>query len=208
MTIHPNLELLAAYGQGRLPAEQAAEIEQHLRSGCSQCTTEFDRLQRLATLLTDDASIPAMRPGMLQQAKELFRGQGPARRPGTLRRLIGSLVTPPAVNLAGVRQSQPNQQVLFTAEDYDVDVQLLPEPQQPTWQVVGQVLSRQGLLDERSLLSAALLPDNDRAPLHQHATGEFGEFDFTGVPAGTYTIRLRLAGVEILLPGLIIGEAG
>ena len=206
MIIHPLLALLAAYQQGRLPAQQAAEIEMHLALGCTQCQKELERLQRLASLLTDDARTPAPRPEVIRRAKNLFRSYGPAARPGALRRLIGVLVTSLTPGLADARQAEVAHQVLFTAGEYDIDLHLNPESLASHWMVAGQVLSRGDALDGSSLLSAALLPQEGDVPLVHHSTGEFGEFDFIGVAPGTYTIRLRLVDAEILLPGVLVGE--
>ncbi len=187
---------LADLIEGRLPSAEAAGAREHL-AGCTRCARQAEQLERLTTLMRSDRAEDAPRD-VLFSAVQMFRARPrPAEEPGLLRRVLAVLrfdssgLTP----ALGVRSGQfaPARQLLFSAGDVDVDVRLAPGGQ--GWTVTGQVLGPcQGGRVE--------LGRTGEEPAARAELNDLCEFTLPPVPAGSYTLRLRLGDVEVELPEL------
>lgn len=132
------------------------------------------------------------------RAVRLFR-QRVARQPGLARRVLASLSfdSRQAPLAPGLRAGPlAARQLLFSADDYAVDLRLTPAG--ATWTLAGQVLgpSAAGSVELHGPISA-------RADLNQ-----LSEFLVPALPPGSYTLTLRLDDTEIAIDGLTVESDG
>ncbi|HVF57884.1 MAG TPA: hypothetical protein VM934_17160 [Pyrinomonadaceae bacterium] len=196
---HISFARLADLVEGRLTSGDAAEAQAHI-SGCRRCSQQATELGRVTQLMRTDTSKDAPRDVLLN-AVEMFRARPVAEeKPGFLRRLVATLsfdsssLTP----AFGVRSGQaaPARQLLFSTGKMDVDLRLAPGGE--GWTVSGQVLGpcpaggRVEIEGSREAVGAA-----ESAELNNLC-----EFILPPVPAGSYTLRLRLDDLEVEIPEL------
>jgi len=99
----------------------------------------------------------------------------------------------------GMRSSAAStHQLLYTADGRDLDLRIVAEG--ATYAVGGQVLGAD-VAGEVELAVAA-----GSEPPRVAALDDLGGFRIAGVAGGRYALTLRLAGDEIVLPPLEIGE--
>lgn len=137
---------------------------------------------------------------LIQRVIDGFAGS--ARRPGpapasVLRRLVATLgfdsalATPQA---QGVRSSAvASRQLVFTADGRDIDLRITPGPDGRSFTVAGQVFGPE--TEGRASLDSG-------GRRSEVAWNEWSEFQFDGVPAGSFTLALRTAEWELELADL------
>ena len=159
---------------------------------CSRCASELERLSQLIGYLRTDTGEDAPRD-VMAYAINIFRRR--EQQPSLLRRVIAALsfdsLTPaPAF---GVRSGQAaSRQLLFAAEDNDLDLRV--SPQGDAWVIAGQVLGPAcagGQVELKSETASATAELNDLC-----------EFTLDPVPPGSYTLLMRLGNVEVEVPQL------
>lgn len=194
---HIPFTTLVDLAEGRLTGEGRAEFDAHV-SDCSRCAAKVAHVERTIELMRTDASEDV--PGyLIASAMRLFRKRavGPAT-PSGLRRILAALsFDSEQRSLAfGVRAGQPApaRQLLFKAEDNDVDVRIKESGE--GWIVSGQVFGE--CSGAEAELRGAI--DVVRGQLNESC-----EFTFPAVSAGMYTLRLRLRDAEIEIPDLELG---
>jgi hypothetical protein len=141
---------------------------------------------------------------VIRRAIDLWQPRTAAERSGSvLQRWIATLrfdsaaAGTPALGLrAG--PSDATRQLLYTAEDRDIDLRIDPQPD-GGWRVSGQVLGPD------SAGTAEL--HCDAAAAQQVPWSELAEFEFAPVPAGRCVLTLRSADWEISLPPFDTGRA-
>ena len=188
---HIPFELLVDLAEGRVAPEDARA---HL-GDCASCAGQLAQVERLTGLMRADTSEDAPRD-LLAGAINLFAAR-PARE-SLLRRVVAALsfdsgAPRPAF---GVRSGQgsSSRQLLFSAGDVDVDLRLAPDAE--GWAVSGQVLGECGG-GWAELGGAEESSEAARAELN-----ELCEFTLPVVPAGRYTLRLRLDDLLVEIPDL------
>lgn len=188
---------LADLAEGRLAAADERADREHL-AGCAACSEQAAELTRLTALMREDASEDAPRDVLLS-AVNLFRQRRAAapETPGLLRRVLAALTfdSSALTPAFGVRSGQtaPARQLLFSAGDFDVDLRLAAGGE--GWTVSGQVLGP--CAGGEVVATAAEGEAAARAELN-----ELCEFTLPPVPAGVYTLRLRVDEVEVEIPEL------
>lgn len=101
---------------------------------------------------------------------------------------------------AGMRSLRaPTRHLLFSAEGRDIDLRIAPA--EPGFALAGQILGP----DETGTVLLQRLDTSD-APPWQAALDDLGEFRIEGLAPGHYQLTLQLAGDEIVLPRLDVGE--
>ena len=187
---------LADLAEGRLSPEEAGEERAHL-SECTNCAGQAARLGHLAALMRADTSEDAPTE-LVAGVVRMFRARRAATpESGLLRRLVAALTFDSSTlqPAFGVRSGQPAaaRQLLFSADDFDVDLRLAQGPE--GWTVSGQVLGpcRGG---EVELVAA------DGSAAARAALNELCEFALPPRPEGAYALRLRLDEAEVEIPGL------
>jgi hypothetical protein len=146
-------------------------------------------------LMRTDTAVDAPRD-LLAYAVNIFSRREDVREPSLLRRIVAALTFDSSANLApafGVRSGQSvSRQLLYSAEDNDIDLRLTPADE--NWIVAGQVLG-QDCVGGRVEIEG----ESERAAV---ALNELCEFTLPPLPAGSYTLRLQLANVEVQIPQL------
>jgi hypothetical protein len=188
---------LADWAEGRLAGEEYAAARAHLDE-CAACSEQSEQLARLTSLMRTDASEDAPRDVLLN-AVGLFHAPRAARAdaPGLLRRVVAALTfdSSSLTPAFGVRSglASPARQLLFSAGDFDVDLRLAAGGE--GWTVSGQVLGpcEGGEVEVEGAQGV---------PSAQAALNDLCEFTLPPVPEGVYTLRLRVAEVEVEIPEL------
>jgi hypothetical protein len=196
---HIPFERLVDLAEGRIAPDESGDARAHL-SACAACAGQLAQVERLAGLMRADNSVDAPRD-VLAGAVNLFAAR--PRREGFLRRVVAALsfdshaVQQPAF---GVRSGEPSssRQLLFSAGDVDVDLRLAPEAE--GWAVSGQVLGAcAGGWAELGDAEDSEEPEQKSA---RAELNELCEFALPVVPAGSYTLRLRLDDLLVEIPDL------
>ena len=182
---------LADLAEDKMEADERAASMPHI-SACSRCAGELERLSQLIGYMRTDTGEDAPRD-VIAYAINIFRLR--EQQPSLLRRVIAALsfdsLTP--AQAFGVRSGQAaSRQLLFEAEESDLDLRLLPQGDE--WVIAGQVLGPScagGQVELKGETASASAELNDLC-----------EFTLAPVPPGSYTLRLRLGDVEVEVPQL------
>jgi len=187
---------LADLAEGRLSPEEAADERAHL-DACTSCAGQAAQLGHLAALMRADSSEDAP-PELVSGVVRMFRARRAAEaRPGLLRRLVAALTfdSSSLTPAFGVRSGQaaPARQLLFSADDLDVDLRLARGAE--GWTVSGQVLGpcRGGEVE---------ILDATGSTAARAALNELCEFALPPVAEGGYSVLLRFDETEVEIPGL------
>jgi len=195
---HLAYEQLADLADGRLDPGDQDSAQLHL-AGCERCHAEFTLLQRVTGVMRADAledppaHVVARALRIIQQQPDTA-----SRQPNLLRRIqavltFDSIQTAPAF---GVRSATTGiRQLLFSAGDRDLDLRL--EHAGAGWQISGQIL---GACDGGGQIALLGGPTPIDARL-----SELCEFTLPPVPAGNYSLTVRLSDVEFTAPVLELG---
>ena len=193
---HIPFERLVDFVEGRLSADEGAQSRAHV-SACRRCTAEVAWLERVIELMrTNDLEEPPARVAVY--ITDLFRSRGAPAPPPVRQRILAALRFDSAqLPLPVGMRSGPiaERQLVFSAEGFDLDLHITPAGS--LWMVAGQVLGpdQPGQVDLRG--SSGTL---------QAELSDVSEFVLPPVPAGDYTLILRLANLEVEVSGLKIGE--
>ena len=186
---------LADMVDDKLPTDENADCLLHI-SACSRCGSELQRLGQLIRAMRTDTDADAPRD-CIAQAVNIFRQR--QAQPSLLRRVVAALsfdsrALAPAF---GVRSGQSAaRQLLFAAEDHDLDLRFWPQGDE--WVIAGQVLGSScagGHVELRGETASAAAELTDLC-----------EFKLAAVPSGSYRMRLRLQDVEVEVPQLELGK--
>lgn len=192
---HITFAKLADLAEDKLPTNIAADSMEHV-SACSHCGSNLQRLGQLISAMRTDTTEDAPRD-CIAQAVNIFRQR--EAQPSLLRRVVAALsfdsrALAPAF---GVRSGQSAaRQLLFAAEDHDLDLRFWPQGDE--WVIAGQVLGSScagGHVELRGETASAAAELTDLC-----------EFKLAAVPSGSYRMRLRLQDVEVEVPQLELGK--
>ena len=201
---HLAFTALADLIEARLTQPQQEAARAHL-AACAGCSIQAERLDRTIKLMRADAQAEDAPPDGLAFALNVFRALRPieAKRPSLVRRMLAALTFDSAQGLApafGVRSAQSAsaaRQLLYSADDLDLDLRVAPAGDAVFWALSGQVLGAE------SCVGGAVELDN--ATTHARAElNEMCEFVLPPVPSGNYTLRLRLPATEIEVNNLTL----
>jgi len=157
-------------------------------------------LERVVAAMRRDAAWNEEPPAEVgARAVRLFRSRNsnePLSPLQPLRAMLhfDSLLTPQPI---GLRSGQPiERQLLFTAGEYSVDLRITPSG--ALWSLAGQVLGPTMGGGQAALAGTVTTAEA--------ALNELSEFLLPPVPAGDYTLTLRLSDVEVEVARLEIGS--
>ncbi len=187
------METLADLVESRLSDQRRSVALDHV-SSCARCSGDLSWLRRTTALMRDDAMENAP-DAVIVSAVRLFR---PAMRPdGILRRIIAILQpTGGPAPAFGLRGTANEQQLLYRAGDYQLDVRVAPA--RNGWELNGQVF---GPAEGDSV--AVEGPGGSFTT----SLSELQEFAFVLAVAGPYTLRVRVGESEIEIPSLEVGAS-
>jgi len=185
--------------EGRLSSADEAQLRA-LIAGDERASADVRWLERVVGARRRDAAWneePGAEVGV--RAAQLFRPRSSSGLSKSLRRLqavlrFDSMQLPQPV---GVRSGQPaGRQLLLTVGELSIDLRIVPSG--ALWSLVGQVLGPSTGAGQVVLASQA---DTAEAVLN-----ELSEFTLLPVPAGDYTLTLRLTGIEVDVGRLQVGS--
>ena len=189
---HIPFVILADLAEARLPIDEPTRA--HL-AGCQRCAGDLAWLKRTIELMrTDQAGNPPAEA--LARVKQLIRTRQHPKPAPLRQRLVAQLRFDSAqAPLAfGIRAGAGGQrQLLFEADQHTIDLRLRPSGE--LWSVAGQLLG--------SVTPGRVAIDN--ADISTTAElSNLSEFVLPPVPAGTYTLTIRLDDRDIAIADLEI----
>jgi len=204
----PGFEQLIDFFDDRLSATEAARVESHLALGCASCSETRDWYQQVRQIATSDDSV-APPSWVLKRAVRIFQSR--QHRPGLSERIGQAIATlvfdsfaRPA--LSGVRSTETaNRQLLYTAGDYSVDLQIIGG-QQSHVDLIGQVL-KEGETDFESVAGLNLSLAREGKSQRTAVTDQMGEFKISAIDQGLYELQVRLSEGSITIRDLPISQS-
>lgn len=185
----PDFELLADWIDGRLSAAESERLAVQVAANPeARATADWLRglasARRHAALATPPARAHAA-------ALRALRARAETTEPGLLRRLVAALQ--PGPRLAGIRGVNADiRRLTFAAEGHDVIIDIERRRADNLFELRGQLFATN---DAATRATAQLLRDGLEHGLTD--ADDFGEFAFSALPAGSYTVVLRAARIEI-----------
>ena len=177
--------------EGRSPLDELV-ARSHVAT-CPRCAAEVAWLERVIGLMrSDTAEQPPA--DAVAVAKRLFRPPVLATR----RQLMATLQFDSARTPVGLGRragAQAERQLLFVVSDHLIDLRIAPHG--PLWVVSGQLL---GAEDGRQVEL------NGSAGTAQAMLNDLNEFALPPAASGTYTLRVQLTDLDILIAGLEVGR--
>ena len=186
---HISLETLADIAENRATGAVRETAIAHVIT-CTTCADTLRRLQLLIGTMRTDETQDAPRDVMLS-AINIFTTE---KRP-SLRRIVATLIfdsrhSAPAFGLRSVHTT--SRQLLYEAEQADLDLRVTVQNEECT--LAGQVIG--------DACEAGLVEISGAAGSAEARLNELCEFTLPAVPAGNYSLRIRMADVEIEIPDL------
>ncbi len=200
---HPKFETLLDFLENRLPKAKADQVAAHLALPCAVCQGEIEGMRDILQLLRNEhLSEPSA--VAVQRAIRLFRRfhERPSsdERPRLIARLLfDNLLTPSSVAVRGIGNER---QLLYRAEEFDVDLQVADEGGQGSLHLLGQVMP---LADDVSQVHGGLVRLTQGDDVAASATAdELGTFAFQAIAPGDYELWLDLPRARIWIPDLTL----
>jgi hypothetical protein len=184
--------------EGRLSPEAEAQLRAQI-VGNERANADVRWLERVVAAMRRNAVWDEEPPAeVVARAARLFRSRsssGPLRTP----RHVPAVLHFDSRQLSqpvGIRSGQPiERQLLFTADTLSVDLRIVPSG--ALWSLAGQVLGPSTSGGQAALAGPTIA---------ETALNELNEFTLPPVPAGDYTLTLRLADVEVEVDKLHVGS--
>lgn len=189
--VHLTFEHFTDYLQQTLSATEMQEIDAHL-AACSSCRQELLRVERFLqsiekqTLIQPAAAITANLLDALARRQET-----PLDRAISQADLeYDSWTTPRTAHQRGSTQSR---QLLFTADDGDIDLEIVYDAQERLYTIRGQLLLTQPdtALSPTTTLSGVIVRLTKNGAIQRRGvTDALGHFRFSAFPAGLYQLQI------------------
>jgi hypothetical protein len=199
---HLSFDQLTDMVQNRLSPAQQAQAQDHIAS-CQQCLGALARVRQVVGLMRDYDAVDAPEHviahavPLLRQRGAAARGTHEAARPSLPQRIIAALrfdgMQQPAPALRAGRPAM--RQLLFDAGQYDVDLRIAPSGS--AWAISGQVLGPH---------TSGQVELHGPAEVVQTELSELSRFRLPPIPAGRYTLTLRLDAAEVEIADLEVGS--
>ena len=197
---HYTLEQWVDFVRNVVDEAKKKEMQNHLDSGCKQCTKELSMWQRLQQVAQRESSY-APSSGAVRTMNAAFANKG-ARAAGQAKSGIASVLFDSFRSplLVGIRSAgNASQQVLYGAGTYRIDVRIEPQMDSDKVILLGQVLNSADP-DER-LADVSVTLSKGRKVLAKSTTSQFGEFQIECQLDAGYRLVVMLPGnAEVTLP--------
>jgi len=195
---HLKYETLLNYLEGQLTLEERKEVDAHFAETCQQCDRRLALLRTVLQTVTGDRTV-APPADVLKQAVDEAKNRKKFPRSNLWNRIVASLSFDSRLQLssAATRGSGRARQMLFTAEQVDIDLQIKSE--RNDHELHGQILDAN---HSGGFLPAFVSLKNDDGQQRATETDSLGQFIFRGVSSGTYDLVFDLDDHEIAVTGL------
>jgi len=195
---HPNFQKLVDYLDDKLDAGEAQEIKAHV-TACAQCETELNRARYLLTTRQDD-DLVAPEVNLLNRVVTAFRRQQkrlPERPQRGASLEFDSWTQAAPLGARGIVQER---QLLFSEDNFDVDLQIVKDPPHSnTFSVRGQFLNNEAASDVTDLDGIEIRLTNAANAEWRGLADSLGQFSFSQLPEGLYTLSIILEEQDIIL---------
>jgi hypothetical protein len=176
---------------GRTEPAQSASLNTHIK-GCLDCSRQLAEWREVHSLLQRQHLANAPEE-LLQKAEAIFE---PPRKAAmtAIREVVAAIIFDSFAHpaFAGARGTTESRQLVLRAEDFDVHVKILGEPER---QLIGQIFVR----------NDASFPDPARVHLWQNGervgitmADEFGSFQFEEITQGSLCIQIDLPHLTVV----------
>lgn len=202
---HLNYEILASYIENNLDFVEREGVEKHLAQPCLQCGAKLARLRSVFEVAAADktAAPPA---DVLTRAVVLYKK--PSSNPvQSILRVFAHLQFDSRLQMSSLptRGAARSRQMLFTAEQVDIDLQITPDNGEHS--LMGQVLS--SAEDAESSSAFVCLQQESGMLVRGVETDALGQFAFKEVPSGIYDLVFELGNQEVTIKSLeIVNDQG
>ena len=191
---------LVDWVEGRLPVEEAQAVEEQVAEADSGTLADVAWLRKFARA-ADNAVLESPPQHVRDVLIARFEAYAEGRRaPGFLKRVLARLAFDsdlrPAVGLRAVGAQPSRRQLIYSADRFDVALNLRSRPPDGNLDLEGQLFPREE--EEPEPFSVQLLQDGTEFALT--AADELGSFTFRQIPPGVYAIVLSTDSVEISIP--------
>ena len=197
---HIDFPYLLNYLANQLDTQTRQKVEVHLVD-CPHCRAEVAVIeQAMGNLANGDQPEPSSE--LIQQTVAAFRhwqqrAENRSRQTAVLQ--FDSQTHGPQ---SGVRGSLPDHQLLYAVGDYDMDLQIVRDPVSPQFMLRGQFLG-EGL--SRHQLEGIELRLKDAHGFEGRGlTDALGNFRFSNLQQGLYTLELTLDDMDVVIQELVI----
>ena len=198
------LNELMDYTCGLLADEESARIKSHILAECEDCLGNLRWLEEVARLARQDRSFDFPEK-TIKDMVAWFKSQ-PAHSPPSVRKLIAkltfdSLLPNQFVTVRGDLDAghsiipAAGRQMLFQTEGYDIDLRIEPIEDDPTIDLLGQILPQ----NETEAIHAGVtvsLWHNEKEQMSVKTDNQ-GFFRFSQTPLRVYDLKIQVAEVEI-----------
>ena len=186
---HLSLETLADIADNRLTSKALDAAMSHVKT-CSPCDERLRRLQQLILTMKSDTAPDAPRAVVLS-AISIF----PAGAPSSLRRIVATLMfdsrsAGPAFGMRSLHKA--SRQLVYSAQETDLDLRITIQNEECV--VTGQLL--------RDACDGGMVEISGTTGSAETSLNELCEFTLPAIPVGNYSLRVRMADVEIEIPEL------
>jgi hypothetical protein len=168
-----------------MSAEEHAETQKHIESGCKRCVEVVAVWQRVREASSVEAEFqpPA---GAVRIAKAAFAAAGLEKVSGGLKLLFDSSLQPSAVGVRSV--SADTRQLLYGVGPYLIDLYISARPGGKAISVTGQLMNSK--FPERILSAVPIVVGNGTGTAVLTTTNNFGEFQGEVEFGGDLELRL------------------
>jgi len=168
----------------------------HLAGSCQQCKRQLALLRTVLDVVAKDRTI-APPTAVLKKTIELKQGRSP--QPKFWNRVVAVLSFDSSLQLstAATRGTARARQVLFTAEQVDIDLNL--KLGRENHELFGQILDTRQSGESRPTFVCL---QNNEGQQRATETDTLGQFAFHGITSGTYDLVFDLDDQEIAVTGL------
>ncbi len=190
---------------GRLPPEEAQALAERLETAdpATQADLDWLRLFQQARQSVQSASPPA---SVRETLRERFAAYAETRQPpGLFQRLLAMLTfdsraQPVTAGLRSIAGDTEQRQLIFNSEAAEIAVTIQPTLPDKNFTVTGQVFPLRDT--PADAFSVQLLKDAREVGLA--TADELGEFTFTNLPAGEYSMVVSAGEYEVVISSLYL----
>jgi hypothetical protein len=196
---HLTYTTLLGYIGNQLPLADRTRIEDHLFSDvCQECGHKLTRLQKVLKAVAKDHSV-APPAAVLGRAVDTYQ-KPPLSTRRSLSQVLAVLQFDSRLQFSQMAARGPvhTRQMLFTAEDVDIDLQVTPEDGDHN--LTGQILGSEQV--NPSPQAFVSLKNETDELMQGTQTDSLGQFTFRQVPPGVYHLVFDLNSQEVTITRL------
>ena len=204
---HYDMSQWADFARNLLPPNKRMELEQHLATGCNECSSLYEFLKQVSETAAAEIAYDAVTPNLAPAVRRIFRqGTAKERAAGFWKdfpALIGKLRYDSSLDLhpVGARSSRAaNRQMMYLAGDFCLDLRFDRERDSLTVTLVGQVADQSNPASKMGELPVLLIAG--KKVVKETSSNDFGEFTIEYTPRRNLRLCVPVsrAGVRLEVP--------